>query len=213
MTFQFGKPAIKSVPGAVSDSVRSIRLNRPPDDPYMKWNDVGEWMDEVEIGLEKLLLWSGIKKAETPAQTLIAESLVGIQTQAGAQKFVWLDEPYAAVAQLNKTATAADWADCDISSIVPEGTYAVYLFLRIGVDVIGADDKFLWQVRKAANTEGAYPSMIINDYAEAGDSEYAMVIVGLTSDRIFQFKYTITNSSGAAQGDFVSAVLGYFKTG
>jgi hypothetical protein len=88
MTFQFGKPAIKSVPGAVSDSVRSIRLNRPPDDPYMKWNDVGEWMDEVEIGLEKLLLWSGIKKAETPAQTLIAESLIGYTGYPAIEDFV-----------------------------------------------------------------------------------------------------------------------------
>ena len=213
MSFQFGKPAVKSVPGAVAAAARNIKLNRPPDDPYVKYADIDYWMDIVDADLEMLLLWSGIKKAETPAEILIAESLVGIQTQTGAQKFVWMDEPYAAVAQLNKTATAADWADCDVSAIVPEGTYAVYLFLRIGVDAIGADDKFLWQVRKAANTELTYPSMIINDYAEAGDSEYAMVIVGLTSDRIFQFKYTITNSSGAAQGDFVSAILGYWKTG
>jgi hypothetical protein len=82
MTFQFGKPAVKSVPGAVASAARSIRFNRPPDDPYVKWTaDLSLWMEYVSTGLEQLLLWSGIKKAETPTETLIAESLIGYSYQ------------------------------------------------------------------------------------------------------------------------------------
>ncbi len=210
MYFQFGKPAIKSVPGAVSDSVRSIRLNRPPDDPYMKWNDVGEWMDEVEIGLEKLLLWSGIKKAETPAQTLIAESLVGIQTQAGAQKF-GLPEGYT---ELLLTSVTSDtgWVDLDLSSYVPVGTVAAIIQIYIKPQVIGNDDNLSVRLRKKGLSD-VIPEFEVGDYAEAGEDHFSQVIVGVNTDRLIQYNLNITNTSLSAEFVVTLELQGYWKTG
>jgi hypothetical protein len=212
MTFQFGKPAVKSVPGAVATAGRSIRINRPPDDPYVKYADISEWIDTVDEEIEKIQLKVGIKKAETPAEILIVESLIGIQTQAGAQKLVWIDDPIYYLSRANKTASNT-WEDWDISAYVPGTAFAVVLLLSIHADTIGNDDKALWQVRKAENTDGSYPGMKMNDYAEDGDIEYAEVIVGITLDKILQYQYTITNTSGTAQFDFVARIAGYFQTG
>lgn len=212
MAFQFGRPAVKSVPGAVASTARSIRANRPPDDPYVKYNDISPWMDYVTNDIEQLLLFTGIKKAETPAEILITESLIGIQTQAGAQKLVWLDDPLTVVDQLNKTASGS-WTDCDISSYVSDTAFAALLLLTIHVDDMDTTDKFLWQVRKAENTNTLYPQLTAYRYPLADSILSGMVIVGITTDRFFQFKYTITNTSGLAQADFAVHLLGYYKTG
>ncbi|MDD5338432.1 MAG: hypothetical protein PHG35_03350 [Dehalococcoidales bacterium] len=211
-SFGFGGVAVKSVPGARASKLRDMGLNIQPESPYVTPEIFLPWSIDVANAIEKLNIAVGLEAADTPAEVLIQEALVGIQTQAGAQKLVWIDDPIDYLSRGNKTASNT-WEDWDISAYVPSTAFAVVLLLSIHADTIGNDDKALWQVRKAENTDGSYPGMKMNDYAEDGDIEYAEVIVGITLDKILQYQYTITNTSGTAQFDFVARIAGYFQTG